>query len=94
MGAEWSEPKQIKPDTWVKNIRFPEDQNLWGLWRIYKVSIKKDGFGVKQFQGTWYINYFYNVDDPVEFQQKLAKWERALNKYAELKALVETSESN
>jgi len=97
MGVTWSQPKPIKDSTTIMfKTTFPKipklKAQLWNLWKIYKNSLKKDGFAVRCYNKIWYIYYFVEINEEsyekinqepiymINFKQKFVEWKEILDK--------------
>lgn len=98
MGITWEKPKTVKEGTLlvVKGNLPADSSELWNLRKMNVDAIKKDGFSVGKYQGSWSVSYFHTINDDsrekttdgeemwmAEFKRKCVKWETALGEMSD-----------
>lgn len=73
MGLAWSNPIQIRDSQMIYTKI--ENQQLFDIWRNYKIELRKDGFRLMKY-GSWQIELWKKDNEDIYdcLNELTAKW--------------------
>ena len=65
--VKWSKPKPVQTREGLRNVQTaPLPDGFWGIWKLYKEQLKKQGISPSKYNGNWELNKWSEYKEEVK----------------------------